>query len=86
MQFAYLSEMTVKTTRNLVLLIISLVHYWLGHVKDKIKDAVARWMPYNLDFIPLQVWNPVEEKGKKTNREGKIYQMQYLGCVATEEA
>lgn len=36
-----LSEMTVKTTRNLVLLIRSLVLYWLGHVKEKIKDAVA---------------------------------------------
>lgn len=43
-----------------MLLIISLLLYWLGHVKEKIKDAVARWMPDNLDCIPLQVWTPVD--------------------------
>jgi len=64
--------MTVKTTRNLVLLIRSLVLYWLGHVKEKIKDAVAdAWQsglysPTSLDpFFYLQVASYEEDSARE---------------------
>jgi hypothetical protein len=42
----------------IILLIISLVEYWTGHTKKKVKDAAFEWLPEMLDAIPLRSWDP----------------------------
>ena len=51
----------VKSVRQMILLIISLVTYWTGQVNQQVKDSTALWLPVNLDAIPLAVWSPEEE-------------------------
>jgi hypothetical protein len=48
----------IKSNRNLILLIISIIYYWTGNIKDDVKQALAKWMPKEMDNIPLQTWNP----------------------------
>lgn len=50
-----------KSFKTVILLIISLITYWLGNVKRQSKYLVPLWMPFDLDEIPLQVWYPTEE-------------------------
>lgn len=49
-----------KTFKTIILLIISLVAYWLGNVPQLIQDLVPLWLPANMEEIPLQVWYPTE--------------------------
>jgi hypothetical protein len=51
---------TVHSNRNTILLTISLLQYWLGHVKDSIGQATQAWMPADLAEIPLQEWDPAK--------------------------
>lgn len=47
-----------KSPRQIIMLIISLVHYWTGLVKQDIKISIALWLPSDLDVIPLASWSP----------------------------
>lgn len=47
-----------KTHRQILFLIISLVQYWSGSVKETVKDSIALWMPVNMDAVPLASWHP----------------------------
>ena len=51
---------TLKTPRNIILLIISLIHYWTGRVKHQVKEATSEWMPETLEIIPLRIWDPAD--------------------------
>jgi hypothetical protein len=44
--------------RNLICLIISLVHYWSGRFHEAVKHKVPIWMPASLDLILLQMVAP----------------------------
>ena len=48
----------VPTIRNIILLIISLVEYWTGHVTKKVKEATFDWLPTTVEAIPLRSWDP----------------------------
>ena len=47
-----------KTTRQIILLIISLVHYWAGQVKPQVQECMSLWLPVDTDAIPLASWHP----------------------------
>lgn len=51
-------DSTIKTIGSLILLIISLVDYWAGHMHKHIKSAIANWLPEDIQAIPLRVWDP----------------------------
>jgi hypothetical protein len=50
-----------KSIKQIILLIISLVHYWAGAIKEKVKESTTFWLPADLDVIPLDSWHPNEE-------------------------
>lgn len=56
---------TIKTARNIIFLIISLVMYWAGHKKFKqtTQEAAQDWLPSEdvMDAIPLRVILPGAE-------------------------
>jgi hypothetical protein len=52
----------LKPIRSLILLIISLVEYWAGHMDKRIKTAAANWLPTDIHAIPLRVWDPTEHQ------------------------
>ena len=54
----FLTGTHIKANRHLILLIISLIQYWAGKIHDNVKQALNRWMPQEMDHIPLQAWNP----------------------------
>ena len=43
-----------KNNISLLFLIISLLNYWLGNVKEKIVHVTQAWLPDDLESIPLQ--------------------------------
>lgn len=47
------NQINPKTSRNLILLIISLVTYWTGNASKRVKEGTALWLPQYLDEIPL---------------------------------
>ena len=49
------------------MLIISLVHYWTGTVKEPVLQATTLWLPMNLDEIPLDSWHPDEYLLERTS-------------------
>jgi hypothetical protein len=51
-------KVDVSSVRNMILLIISMVHYWIGKCKVAIKRGVQIWLSGDLDLIPLQVVGP----------------------------
>ena len=55
-----------KTHRQLILLIISLVHYWSGQVKQEIKDNTSLWLPADLDVLPIATWHPKDDDADTT--------------------
>ena len=55
-----------KTHRQLILLIISLVHYWSGQVKQEIKDNTSLWLPADLDVLPIATWHPEDDDADTT--------------------
>ena len=60
-----------KTVRQIILLIISLVHYWSRKVKKSVSEATARWLPDDLDVLPLSTWHPDEEAACCSSRRGR---------------
>ena len=52
------TTVTIKSVRNIILLIISVVEYWSGNMDKRIKAAAAAWLPEDIHAIPLRVWNP----------------------------
>ena len=52
----------IPSIRTLILLIISLVEYWTGHVPKKAKEATFEWLPASLDVIPLRSWDPADSQ------------------------
>jgi hypothetical protein len=65
---------TPKTARNIIFLIISLVHYWTGGQKAHKKrmfDETQQWIPEAsiLDAIPLRVILPGEEESISYHQE-----------------
>ena len=48
----------LKTARNIILLIISLITYWTGHMSKKLKEATEAWLVDTVDAIPLQTLAP----------------------------
>lgn len=48
-----------KTTRQIILLIISLVHYWTGQVKPRVQECMSLWLPVDTEAIPLARWHPM---------------------------
>lgn len=46
-----------ETIRQIILLIISLVHYWTCKVKKQVTKFTALWMPVELDVLPLASWH-----------------------------
>ena len=50
-----------KTIRQIILLIISLVHYWTGQVKPQVQESMSLWMPVDIDAIPLASWHPDDD-------------------------
>lgn len=55
-----------KSPRQLIMLIISLVHYWTDMVKQNIKTSTALWLPTDLDVIPLASWHSDDELEDET--------------------
>lgn len=53
-----LKMLNKKTARSIIILILSLIHYWTGHTTPRVKEATTIWMPECLDVIPLRVWDP----------------------------
>jgi hypothetical protein len=52
-------ELTVlKNVRNIIRLILPLVHYWAGSYVTDIATITHIWLPDNLKPIPLQVVGP----------------------------
>lgn len=47
-----------KTARNLIFLIKSLIDYWSGKMKKKVKIAAQSWMHVIEDAIPLNIIPP----------------------------
>jgi hypothetical protein len=58
MTCVFLTGTQIKTNRNLILLIISFIHYWAGNIQDTVKQALNKWMPKEMEHIPLQTWDP----------------------------
>lgn len=56
--FQQLAPKSFKTT---ILLIISLVSYWLGNTLKKFNSSTGIWLPGELDEIPLQALAPEED-------------------------
>ena len=52
------NAVTHHTFRTVILLIISLLHYWTGILKKHTRELIPYWLPYDVDAIPLQVWVP----------------------------
>ena len=48
----------LKSFRTMILLIISLVHYWSGMLKRQTRELIPSWLPENVDIIPLRIWKP----------------------------
>lgn len=55
-----------KSSKNIIFLTISLLHYWLGNnkIKEKTKEHAHKWMPDEeaLEAIPLRVWQPGDDQ------------------------
>jgi zinc-binding in reverse transcriptase len=49
----------VGSNRNLLIVICSLLHYWSGLGKKDVQGLMKRWMPEDLNMIPLQALPPV---------------------------
>jgi hypothetical protein len=47
------------TTINLIILIQSLLNYWTDLYKGEVKKLIKRWLPSDMDMIPLQMMAPV---------------------------
>ena len=60
------NKVPIKTGRNLIFLIISLLHYWLGVKKTSQQTQVEAysWMPTEemLEDIPLRIWVPGDDQ------------------------
>lgn len=50
---------SVKSVRNMILLICSLVQHWSGLTKLEEKKRMKRWMPMSFEMIPPQKVPPV---------------------------
>jgi hypothetical protein len=50
---------TVPTIRNMICLVLSMVHYWSGCKGKKVEAGLRTWLPEDLDMIPLQALAPV---------------------------
>jgi zinc-binding in reverse transcriptase len=48
-----------RSIRNLIILICSFLNYWSGLFKSEEQLLIKRWMPQDLDLIPLQCTPPV---------------------------
>lgn len=64
----------VKSTRQIIFLILSLIHYWTGNVKPELQALTALWLPIDTDEIPISSWHPDDD-----------YLMVVYGGEATEE-
>jgi hypothetical protein len=60
------NKVPIKTGRNLIFLIISLLHYWLGakRTSQQIQDEACSWMPTEemLEDVPLRIWVPGDDQ------------------------
>lgn len=69
-------QIPVKSGRQLILLIISLVEYWTGskRVKKKVRTAIWAWLPpaEALDTIPLRIWMPGDDQLRSDNTTDNI--------------
>lgn len=54
----FFNNKTKKSARNIILLIISLVSYWIESASKKLKDSTTLWLPDDLDAIPIQTLEP----------------------------
>lgn len=55
-----------KTVRSLIYLILSLVSYWIGssRIKQKVKEATYQWLPETMDAVPLCIIRPGEKESE----------------------
>jgi hypothetical protein len=49
----------VPTSRNLIILICSLVDYWVGLMDEATKSRLKKWLFVSLEMIPLQIVAPM---------------------------
>jgi hypothetical protein len=52
------NQTPTKSTKSLILLIISVCEYWTGNMDRSIRAATAEWLLEELNIIPLRVWDP----------------------------
>ena len=57
---------TKKSIRQIILLIISLVHYWTGRVHPTVAETIALWLPVELDVLPIASWHPNDVATEET--------------------
>lgn len=55
------NAVTLKNPRQIILLILSLISYWLGRVSPQIQEETTLWLPTNTNEIPICVWHPDDE-------------------------
>lgn len=58
-ELCFLKTTSIKSNRNIVLLIRSTIFYWLGAVTDQVKEEMAECMVEDTYCIPLDVFKEV---------------------------
>ena len=45
----------------MIFLILSLIHYWAGNIKEELVQEMMIWTPAEIDDIPLREWAEAPE-------------------------
>lgn len=48
------------TGKTMIISIICLICYWIGAGEGSITAAASKWLPEDVNTIPLQTWDPEE--------------------------
>lgn len=54
------NEQAIPAVRNLILTICSFVSYWAENMREEIKAQLYRWLPMDVDMIPIQSASPLK--------------------------
>lgn len=52
----------IHTTKTMILLILSLLHYGSGKLKEEVNTAIGAWIPADLSVLPLRVGDPADSE------------------------
>lgn len=64
---SYFSHTPLKSIRQMILMIYALAQYQVGNMEEELKSQIFRWLPAELDMIPIQCLSPLRNLNEEAH-------------------